>query len=600
VRRSEGTHRRVTASVLALVTALLVSLTACTGSTESTDPPAERGSAEAIGLSPRTDSGASQVTEDVIASSLASVGVAVVDPDTGDPLHEVAGEPSSVTVSVTDLPAAAAGVRTLTGLTSAQLDGLATWPAIEGPVDDLTPSVLITGWLLGATTPAADLGRTWMGAQDLRQHADLVFPAAVLDLFLADVLPRGTPSDASPAAYVAAASDQSVCEQFQSFVNDSIAKVFDAIGRLPNVSGDSVWTDILNGVIDLLNLGKDALRFFVVNGTKVLLKPVVDAVASVASVVALATFAVKTVLPWTGEILPEPGAPTLGTAPVEGHWTLSLESPGPEEWPAQVKGCARWAGVELPSLKPDKADVTWAIVSQQPATLVQPGAADAAVRPDATARMSYATLVEPPEVASGKERFDGTVRIRATVHRTDLGRFTDSLLKVFLGFLPTALPQLVTDTIAGVLRPVIDQALDRLSSIRDLTVAGFLFPVYHEKEEETPTPTPTPSPSGKTFCGGFVAMIEWREAQGTGGLDRQVTLGQVRRLRAIMPLGTAQQAHDAEVLAIIWQMWAEVDATSPTKNPGAIGQAMVDLGYVQSAKRLARQCGVALERIGAG
>jgi hypothetical protein len=210
-------------------------------------------------------------------------------------------------------------------------------------------------------------------------------------------------------------------------------------------------------------------------------------------------------------------------------------------------------------------------------------------------------MVEPPDVASGREQYDGAVRVRATVHRTDLGRFTDTLLKLFLGFLPSALPQLVNDTIANLLRPILTQALDKLSSIRDLAVLGHLFPIYHEKEETpTPSPSPSPSPAGQGFCQGFVEMLEYRESQGTGGLDKRVAARQVRMLRAILPLGTRQQRHDGEVLAIIWQMWVEVDPFSPTKNPGAIGQAMVDLGYLDAAKRIARSCEISLTRIGVG
>ena len=594
-----------------LVVALLVAvLSACSDSSES--PGGDR----SPGPRPRADAGPAEVTEESVVDDLASVGVAVVDAGSGDPVQAVSGEPSPVTVRADELPALVAGVQTLTGLTAAQLDGLASWPELEGPVGRLTPSLLLAGWLEGATTPASDLGREWMGGQDVHQPESLVVPAGVLDLFLSDVLPRGTEGvspSASPAAYVGTARSQSVCEQFQSFVADSINKVFDAIGRLPNVSGDSIFIDILNGVINVLNLGKDALRFFVVNGTKVLLKPVVDAVAAVAGVVALATFAVKTVLPWTGEILAKPGAPTLGTAPVEGTWTLTVVSPGPQEWPVQVEGCARAAGVTLPSLKPNEADVAWQVVSQRPKTLVSPGAADTKVSKDGTATMGYQTMVEPPEIAAGKALYDGTVRVQATVHRTDLGRFSDTLLKLFLGYLPAFLPDLVKDVIANLLRPILTQALDKLGSIRDLAVLGFLFPIYHEKEEETPTPSPSPSdddaspspapsplPPGEAFCQGFIRMLEYRESQGTGGLDKRVAARQVRMLRGILPLGTPQQARDGEVLAVIWQMWVDVDPTSPTANPGAIGQAMVDLGYIDAGRRIARSCKISPNRIGVG
>jgi len=615
VNRVRGTRRPHSALVGGLVVALLLAmLSACSDSSDSPESP---DGDPTSGLLPRTDAGPADVTEESVVADLASVGVAVVDAESGEPAQAVSGEPSPVTVRADELPALVAGVQTLTGLTAEQLDGLATWPTLEGPVGQLTPSVLLAGWLAGATTPASDLGREWMGGQDVHEPGSLVVPAGVLDLFLSDVLPRGTEGvspSASPAAYVRAASSQSVCELFQSFIAEKINQVFDAIGRLPNVSGDSIFIDILNGVINVLNLGKDALRFFVIQGTKVLLKPVVDAVAAVAGVVALASFAVTTVLPWTGEILAKPGAPTLGTAPVEGKWTLTVLSPGPQQWPVQVEGCARAAGVTLPSLKPNQADVAWKVVSQRPKVLVTPGAADTKLSSEGVATMAYQTTVEPPEIAAGEPQYDGTVRVQATVHRTDLGEFSKTLLNMFTGYLPKFLPELVPATIEKLLRPLLTDALNKLGSIRDLAVVGFLVPIYHEKEE-TPSPSPSPSPSdddaspsptpselppGEAFCQGFIKMLEYRESQGTGGLDKRVAARQVRMLRAILPLGTPQQARDGEVLAIIWQMWVDVDPTSPTQNPGAIGQAMVDLGYIEAGQRIARSCKIDPNRIGVG
>jgi hypothetical protein len=253
----------------------------------------------------------------------------------------------------------------------------------------------------------------------------------------------------------------------------------------------------------------------------------------------------------------------------------------------------------LPSLKPRDADLTWQVISQQPRVLVEPGEADGTVSADGTATMHWKTTVEPPDVASGREQYDGVVRVRATVHRTDLGKFTDTLLRLFLGFLPSALPQLVKDTIAGLLRPKILQAIDGLSSIRDLSVLGNLFPIYHEKEE-TPTPSPSPSPAGEGFCQGFVKMLEYRESQSTGGLDKRVAAQQVKMLRDILPLGTAQQRHDGGILATIWQMWVEMDPTSADHNPGVIGQAMVELGYDDAARRIAKSCKISRDRIGVG
>jgi len=592
---------------LLLVGALLAALlTGCTSTPGTPDRPDRPGGDAIPSLSPRTDNGAAEVTTESMVADLASVGIAVVDPDTGTAQQEVSGDPSPVTVSATELPAAVSGVQTLTGLSAAQVDGLATWPAIEGPVPQLAPSLLVAGWLVGASTSAATIARTYMGAQDPRLYADLVFPAAVLDLFLSDVLPRGDTGDAvteptaSTAAYLRAASDQSVCEQFQSFITDKINQVFAAIGKLPSVSGGSIFADILNGVIDVLNLGKDALKFFLVEGTKVLLKPVVDAVASVASVVALASFAVKTVLPWSGEILPTPGAPVLGVAPKPGKWTLTLKSPGPQEWPKQVEGCARWAGVKLPSLRPRDATISWLVISQRPKTLISPGNADASPGADSTATMRWQTVTEDPKTAAGDAQYDGAVRVRATVHRTDLGTFTETLLKLFTNLLPSALPNVVKGEIAKILRPLLDEALGKLNRIRDLTVVGHLFPIYHTKKDETPPPPPPPGPGGSAFCQGFEKMLQFREASSSGGLDKGIAARQVAMLREIIPLGNQQQKHDGGVIATIWELYVNEDPTSPTANLGYIGQQMVALGYWESAQRIARTCNIALERIGAG
>lgn len=547
-----------------------------------------------------------EVTTESVLADLASVGIAVVDPETGDPVQPVSGTPSPVSFGSGQLPTTVAAIRTGTGLSAGQLDSLAHWPELDGPVPQLTPSLLLAGWLVGADSPASELARTWMGGQDPTRYDELVYPSAVLDLFLSDLLPRagGAPGSAiaSPAAYVAARSgDQSICEQFQGFIEGAIVKVFDAIGRLPNVSGDSIWVKIANGLIDVLNLGKDALQFLVVNGTKVFLKPVVDAVAKVASVVALATNAVKLLLPWSGEILPDPTGPTLGTAPVDGVWTLRLRSPGPQEWPTQVVGCANWARVTLPSLRPSEADVSWRITSQSPRPLLSTGAATRKVASDGTATLKWQTLVEPPDVAAGREQYDGAVYVRATVTRTDVDKFYAAMFRAFLGLVPVWLPPAIPAIVVNQLMPTITRALKSLTKLRSLSVVGYLYPIYHQKEE-TPTPTPTASPR-KTFCQGFTAMLVWRETHGgsTGGApNRPVAAKQAAMLRQILPLGTTRQARDGAVLAKIWKMFSQYDQSSPTRNLGVIGGEMVRLGYYDAVLRIAASCRIDPNRIGAG
>jgi hypothetical protein len=43
-----------------------------------------------------------------------------------------------------------------------------------------------------------------------------------------------------------------------------------------------------------------------------------------------------------------------------------------------------------------------------------------------------------------------------------------------------------------------------------------------------------------------------------------------------------------------------MDPTSADHNPGVIGQAMVELGYDDAARRIAKSCKISRDRIGVG
>jgi hypothetical protein len=446
-------------------------------------------------------------TMDEFVSDLADAGIGVYDLDSTSPVVEVEQPRSPLRLTREQAAAALSGIASGAGIKGGQLDGLVVPPALAPGADPLPASAVVAAWAAEAPTPAADTARELLGAQNLDRYGDVVFPLAVLTLFVADVVPRLDDTGAAEAVtaprFLPVAAQEvgraSVCEQFQSFINESLTQLFEAIGRLPNVGYYQDGWDwarwLLNRGIDLTNFGLDSVKFIIVEGQRVLLGPLISVVASIASVIAVGAQILLATQPWIADLVPEPLTNQRDGSAKPGAFELTVRAAGPtpEKWPEQLAGCARWANVPLPNLRPSGGDLTWTLDYQSPEQMITLGRVDRTLSESGRATARYMTVVEPPEIARGTLQSDGSVRLTVKVHRTDLEQLRQRLFEALYGQLPAMLRPL-EPLIRSVLQPRLERALEPLTTIQDVSTYTILAMTYHTRDDE-PTPTPTATPA---------------------------------------------------------------------------------------------------------
>jgi hypothetical protein len=445
---------------------------------------------------------------DEFIADLAAAGIGVFAVGGTEPMVPVTDPVSPLRLTEEQAANAALGAASGSGLSGAQIDGLMAVPPLADGAAPIAPSLLLAAWAAEAWTAAASSAREILDGQDLDQPASVVFPIGVLALFVADVVPGDaalTPSSTAPSglgfqrpAIAPQDSSQSVCQQFQRFSDDTVRSVFAAIGKLPNLGyrhDDWDWARwIANRGADLANFALTGLEYLTVNGVKTLIGPLVSIIATIASVVAVTTSVVLFLQPWSATIEPEPLTNQRGALRKPGRFNLTVRTagPAPDRWPTQLAGCAQWAGVTLPSLTPQDADVLWTIDYEHPGPMIEIGQDSGRLSTDGTASLAYQTIVEPPEVARGDLQHDGTVAITATIHRTDLDLLRKQLIDLLYGQLPTIVRQTVGPTLRQMVEPAINQALTRITTLRDCTTTGFLAMTYHTPRDDEPTSTSAP------------------------------------------------------------------------------------------------------------
>jgi hypothetical protein len=483
-------------------------------------------------------------------SDLADAGIGVYELDSTSPVAEVAQPASPLRLTTEQAAVALSGVSSGAGITGRQLDELVVPPPLAPGKEPLPASALVAAWVAEAPSPAADIARELLGTQDLQRRIEVVYPWAVLTLFVADVVPRVEESKSAAAAVahhwrpLAAqpGGRASICQQFQSFVNDTLTQLFEAIGRLPNVGYYQDGWDwarwLLNRGIDLTNFGLDTVKFIIIEGQKVLLGPLVSVVASIASVIAVGAQILLAVQPWEATIEPDPLANERDGVAKPGALRLRVRclGPTPDEWPEQLAGCAAWADVRLPGLRPRGGEVSWTLDYQYPEPMIVLGAVDRTLSDTGTATAGYVTIVEPPDVARGELHSDGSVRVTASVHRQDLERLRKRMFDALYSQLPTILQQTVGPLLRDILEPRLNDALAPLTKLQDVTSYTILAMTYHTRDDE-PTPAPTPTPAAAVWvhfdrpaaerveAGRILELVacegaygEWRGFLRTGGL----------------------------------------------------------------------------------
>lgn len=456
--------------VIALVVVIAVTAAAC-GAGSSRSKGAESSTSIPAAVAKPVDAAAVKK----FVGQLAAVGIGTYDLGEDAPVVPISGTVSPMRLTRWQAENAAAGALGHAGLTVAQVDSLAVAAPLEPGTKPLPASLLLLGWARSAATPTARLAQSLLDNPDLSHPESIVIPAITLTLFASDMalladqtknewvaahtsavrVPQRAPTSELAALATWRESTPGLCGVAQGLIDDAINKVFDFIGHIPsadklleNQQAGGLLDTILHGAVTvgvfLGNGAIDGLKFGIVKLEQSATAPVMSVIASIATVLGIASMIMLAVIPWTGEIYGDPPVTrkAVGNEPGRpGDFTLVASAPGApfDDWPDEIKSCAEVAKVPLPSLKPHGAKLAWDITHQDPDGLIVRTGDTGNLSDDGTAKLRYETTSESEELHDKGDVRIGIVTPFVTITRTDLDPLKDVIGKAIAANLPFGL-----------------------------------------------------------------------------------------------------------------------------------------------------------------
>ena len=513
-----------------IVPVLTTCVFACsTGGDASSDGSGASGDLELTEVSPE------------VVERLAEAGIAVHADDGSGPLVEVAGPVSPVQLQAWQARNLELEWRAGSGLDPELLDAALTEGAAPPDGVTATPSDLILGWAQELDTPAAAYAREVLAGDGADEDGDQApggdeagepgqgddadpagrpIPHLALVLFASDVataaaeLPEPTEplapdgdgdvgADAGgPPGLRRQGTDHAAppspvqnrtgpCSSVIDGIDRVVAAVFDAVGRLaqpPAIrTGFGLFDQLVNGlariIVGGINVVVDGIHFVVENGVRIVIGEVMRYVARIAGIAATISQVVSLVRPWALRVETDP---LVVEAPRSGVATARIELGGLDEWPAWATDCAERAGVTLPPLRPQGNPVTWVVA---PDPRIASGQIDTQLQEGGTASYRFTVIADPP--GRGRLTEVDDVPARVTVQRDDTTELHDAITDLVRRELERLLPPvgtLVSNLVLPVVRPWIDQALDVLAHLRDVSSRALLVIRYGVPDPDQPPP----------------------------------------------------------------------------------------------------------------
>jgi hypothetical protein len=384
------------------------------------------------------------------------------------------------------------------GATGETLDQADPLPAKDPPV-----AYLLAAWASKEKTPGALAARKILGAQDWRQADRIVFPSAVLPLFVTDVLradpPRGRSSTAVDRADVARADVARAgvaraallpaglvdagCSTASNFVQSVLQTVFSAL-QLTSPSGTGLgsaiggfFTGIWNGALGLVQKGLGTV-------ITTLTAPVLAAIKSIAGAVAVVAQVASDLTPWSVSVIADPPEITAGSG---GAFNAAVNA-GVGEYPPAVTDCANALGITLPKLTASGAKGTWALGGATPASPT-----DVTLDASGTTTLTYTTPAPVTQSSCGSSVpgiYQATAEL--TVSRPGVENLKDLATSLLTNGLGKA-GSVVGPIVASVLDPVLSSVLGQLDNLTQVTGTGTVV-----IKEQTSGGAPCPTSSSTT------------------------------------------------------------------------------------------------------
>lgn len=503
--------RRRFATLAALV-AVAVAVTGCTSGAGAASRSSASGNAIAAG-------GAMSASD--LSSAFAATGVATVsDESSAAPAVQPTGS-TGLRLTAWQVDNMAAQTRSHGGMTGADLD--ATLPSPGGPPLD----AIVAAWTIAGNDQAARTAGRLLGVAvgsrlDAGRVDALVFPQAVLALFVADAVAHaGVSPTASSAAwpsrdqqlgggvelagYVSEPAASGPCTAITSFVNDVLNRIFKSLkldpatvaayvsGKLGGGTLGAVVGGVAGWVASFWNSLVDAGQAAAEAALGALTAPVLSVIRLAIGGLGTITMLTSYLKQWSATITPDPAANRFavgGESDRSGTFTVSVDTKAEvADWPAIVVDCAAAAGVPLPTLTKAGLPVVWKVVGDEPG-LVNADAAGPPLDDHLSSAIHYVTGRESVETAKG-QLVTPTITVTSQVRRTEI----DQLRMLVTAFATAQVPGVIAPVVNPIITYYVELATRQLD--RFTAVDGSVTVVI---SHHVP-PTPTPKASGNAAGG---------------------------------------------------------------------------------------------------
>jgi hypothetical protein len=381
-------------------------------------------------------------------TALAGGGVAVMDDvNSAAPVIPLSGTPSAMRFTRWQVQNLVAEANAHSGYLGSELDGVATPPAGAPPL-----SILISAWLTRHDGPLANYAAGFMGAQDYKNSAAIVFPTLVVLTFIADIARVTTTSQIRVPSlnlerYLAAPAEaDGVCTDIANWVSGVVNSVTSAVQA--NGSGwlASLWNTVVTIAVTGISI--------VVNG---ILQSLVGFIVQIATVCGTLMQVASMFKPWSVQLAGNPSTLTLGTTAQDGKFDATL-SAADVQWPATLVGCVQaLSNVKLDNASYTDAPVKWTHPVNIPG-LATKASEDDTLLTDKTAHYTFTTnsVEDVPEADCPALVSAGSVGITVTVERSDISKTLTSL--------ETLITNQINASIRAYLAPYINAALGAANS----------------------------------------------------------------------------------------------------------------------------------------
>jgi hypothetical protein len=401
------------------------------------------------------------------------------------------------------------------GYLGAQLDELAGSPG------GLPFSYLVAGWLSAAPTPTAEAAAALMGDQPWQEAPSLVYPTAVLALFVADAVETGGGAGGEAAAAVLAAlAQEGLCSTLSGWVSSVLDYIFDSLKVNTEDEGFLGWLGtVWNAAVDL---ARDTIGGLI----EAVTAPIVAAIADALAIVGTLSMIVSLLKPWSLEVTASHAQTrfAVGGEPDIAEDFVAMVDTGIDfEWPAAVEDCAALAGLTLPDpASAEGSQVEWKTSGLPP--LGSAGESQTTIDQDNQASFEWVTGREDSDEG---DVLTGVVGVSVTVRSQQVEELKAMLESLIAGQIPVApFGDVVAELFSALTAPI----FEALAELTQVSGADSVLVIHHDEPEEEPDVPATSASTVDACVVGTWVSADWTlpgpaGLDGTGGSGALVTIG---------------------------------------------------------------------------